>query len=145
MLERVAAAVPQAGRKLIECFWPGPLTLVLPARENLPRPLVNAAGGIGVRISSEPIATELVRALGRPLTATSANPSGKNPARTLEEARTYFGRRIEAFVDGGTLDLKIASTVVEVAGEQAWIIRHGAIATADLESVLGRGHVASRD
>jgi tRNA A37 threonylcarbamoyladenosine synthetase subunit TsaC/SUA5/YrdC len=106
---------------------------------------VNAAGGIGVRISSEPIATELVRALDRPLTATSANPSGKNPARTLEEARTYFGHRIEVFVDGGTLDLKIASTVVEVAGEQAWIIRHGAIATADLESVLGRGHVASRD
>ena len=87
MLDVLVAAIPERAKALMEYFWPGPLTLILPARGGIPRPLVNARGGIGIRVSSQPIATELVAALRRPLTATSANPSGKEPARTIDEAK----------------------------------------------------------
>jgi L-threonylcarbamoyladenylate synthase len=103
MLHTVVADIPEAAQELIRQFWPGPLTLILPARKNIPKALCNPSGGVGVRISSQAIATRLVSALGRPLTATSANPSGKEPARTVQEAKTYFGEQIEVFVEGGKM------------------------------------------
>ncbi len=90
------ANVPLA-EKLMARFWPGPLTLVLPARPEIPKPLVNSAGGVGVRISSQPVAQEIVKTLGRPLTATSANPSGQPGAYTVAQARHYFSDKIESF------------------------------------------------
>jgi tRNA A37 threonylcarbamoyladenosine synthetase subunit TsaC/SUA5/YrdC len=84
---------------------------------------------------------ELVRALGEPLTATSANPSGAEPARTVAEARRYFSRKIEVFVDGGTLTSETGSTVAEVEGDKLKIIRAGDITTSALETVLGRGNI----
>jgi L-threonylcarbamoyladenylate synthase len=122
-------------------YWPGPLTLVLPAQPNIPKPLLNSRGGIAVRISSQAIAMELVAALGEPLTATSANPSGAEPARTVAEARNYFSHKIGIFVDGGALGSKTGSTVAEVLGDKLNVIREGDIPTSDLETVLGRGSI----
>lgn len=141
MLHALVADVPEAAQKLIRQFWPGPLTLVLPARKEIPKPLCNPSGGVGVRISSQAIATRLVNTLGRPLTATSANPSGKEPARTIPEAKTYFGDQIEVFVDGGKLTAKTGSTVVEVMGDTIKIIRQGELNTAELGRVLGQEKV----
>ena len=92
MLGAVVADIPPLAETLIARFWPGPLTIVLPARKDIPRPLLNSNGGIGVRLSSQPIATQIVKALGHPLTATSANPSGKAPARTLDASKKIFFR-----------------------------------------------------
>ena len=138
MLNALIAEVPPVAQKLMECFWPGPLTLVLPARRGIPKPLRNASDGVGVRISSHPIATQLVKALGRPLTATSANPSGKKPARALHEARSYFAGKIEVFLDGGTLTSKSGSTVVDVTGDTIKFIREGEIGASELRGVLGK-------
>src|SRR5262249_9793166 len=110
MLDTLVAKVPTTGQRLIDQYWPGPLTLVLPGRKKVPKYICNPSGGVGVRISSQPIATSLVNSLGRPLTATSANPSGKEPARTLQEAKTYFAGRVELFIDGGALTSKSGST-----------------------------------
>jgi L-threonylcarbamoyladenylate synthase len=137
MLHTLIAKVPATAQKLIDRYWPGPLTLVLPGQKNLPKPLCNPAGKIGVRISSQPIATFLVNALGRPLTATSANPSGKEPARTLQEAKTYFAGGVELFVDGGTLTSKSGSTVVEANEDSIRIIREGELSASELRQVLG--------
>jgi L-threonylcarbamoyladenylate synthase len=137
MLSRLVSEVSSLADTLIARFWPGPLTIVLPARPDIPRPLVNAADGVGVRVSSQPIATKLSQALGHPITATSANPSGQPAARTIEEARRYFSGEIDVFVDGGTLVSKTGSTVVEVVGERIKIIREGDIARSKLEEVLG--------
>jgi L-threonylcarbamoyladenylate synthase len=137
MLDRLVDAIPPMADQLIQRFWPGPLTLVLPGRGNLPRPLLNPSGGIAVRISSHALATELVRLLGEPLTATSANPSGAEPARTLAQARNYFKGKVDVFIDGGTLGSKNGSTVVEVQERGVSIIREGDIATAALAEVLG--------
>jgi L-threonylcarbamoyladenylate synthase len=139
MLNLLVENISPLAEKLIERFWPGPLTLVLPARHDIPPPLVNSTGAIGVRISSQPIASEIVRMLGRPLTATSANPSGQPPAQTLAQARDYFSGKIEIFIDGGALTSKTGSTVAAVAGNKIKIIRAGEIAKSELEQALGKG------
>jgi L-threonylcarbamoyladenylate synthase len=141
MLSNLVSDVPPLAELLIARFWPGPLTVVLPARSDIPRPLVNAADGVGVRISSQPIAGELVRDLGHPLTATSANPSGKPAARIVQEAKGYFSGQIDIFVDGGRLTSKTGSTVVEIDGDRIKIIREGEIVRSKLEEVTGRERI----
>jgi len=139
MLMEVVKDIPPMAQSLMDRFWPGPLTLILPAKNNIPAPLLNRTGGIGVRVSSHPLATRLARELGRPLTATSANPSGKEPARSIEEAMSYFSSRIEIFLDGGRLNGKKGSTVVEILQGQLKIIREGEIHSRELGKVLAAG------
>jgi L-threonylcarbamoyladenylate synthase len=141
MLDTLIAKVPTAAQRLIDRYWPGPLTLVLPGRKNIPTYLCNSSGEVGVRISSEPIAASLVHGLGRPLTATSANPSGKEPARTLQEAKNYFANQVDVFIEGGTLNSQSGSTVVEVMEDSIKIIREGEINAHELRQVLGEESV----
>ena len=136
MLGEVVSEIPSSAGKLISRFWPGPLTLVLPARRALPEPLLNIEGKVGVRVSSHPLATRLTRELGHPLTATSANPSGKEPARTLDEARAYFAGRVRIFLEGGKLGGKKGSTVIEVVHKELRVIREGEIGLEVLEKAL---------
>lgn len=137
MLTRVVARVPAPAERLIARFWPGPLTLVLPARAGLPAPLTGGGEWIGVRVSSHPIAQALVAALDEPITATSANPGGADPALDVATARGYFGARVGAYVDGGTLAGGLGSTVVLVADDAARVIRRGATPIDALQQVLG--------
>jgi L-threonylcarbamoyladenylate synthase len=142
MLCTIVGEVPLLAEPLIAEFWPGPLTLVLPAKKDLAKYLVNASGGVGVRIPSAPIAAELVRELGKPITATSANPSGKNPARRIDEAKRYFSGEITVFIDGGELHSNVGSTVAEISGDKVRVIREGEITKAALEQVIGKEQVA---
>ena len=141
MLHALVPAIPSIARKLMDQYWPGPLTLVLPGRKNIPKALCNSGGGIGVRISRQSLATLLVKGLGRPLTATSANPSGKEPARTVEEAKRYFAGEVEVFVDGGTLTSKRGSTVIEAMEDSIRIIREGEISADELQQFLGQDKI----
>ena len=138
MLHTLVAEIPTTAQRLMDRYWPGPLTLVLPGRRNIPKPLCNPLGGVAVRISSQAFATLLVKGLGRPLTATSANPSGKEPARTLQVAKNYFANRVDVFVDGGTLTSKSGSTVVEVKEDSVKVIREGEISAFEILQVLGQ-------
>jgi len=139
MLESLVGQIVPLAEILMARFWPGPLTLVLPARPEIPKPLVNSAGGVGVRISSQPVAQEIVKTLGRPLTATSANPSGQPGAYTVAQAQAYFSDRIEIFLDGGELASRTGSTVAAVADNKIQIIRAGEITKSELEMALGKG------
>ena len=139
MLDSLVVKVSPLAEKLMAHFWPGPLTLVLPARDDIPRPLVNANGGIGVRLSSQPVATQLVRLLGHPLTATSANPSGQPGAHTVVEAKNYFSAKITVYIDGGELTSPTGSTVAAVEKNKLRIIRAGEIRREALEVVVGKG------
>jgi L-threonylcarbamoyladenylate synthase len=141
MLDTLVAEVSPLAEKLITSFWPGPLTIVLPARKNIPGLLLNSSGGVGVRISSQPISNKLINQLGRPLTATSANPSGKPGARTVEEAKRYFAGKIDIFVNGGELPSKTGSTVIEIRKDSLAIIRAGEIGRAELQRVIGEGKI----
>lgn len=136
MLERVVEEFPPMAQRLADRFWPGPLTLVLPAKARLSAPLLNRDGGVGVRISSHPLARRLCRELGCPITATSANLSGQPPARTIAEALTYFSGRLTVYLDGGALAGKKGSTVVEVREGGLKIAREGEIGAAEIEACV---------
>ena len=136
MLEEVVREFSPVAQRLAERFWPGPLTLVLPAKERLPAPLLNRDGGVGVRISSHPLARRLSRELGRPITATSANLSGRAPARTIAEALTYFSERLTVYLYGGALAGKKGSTVIEVLGGKLRTVREGEISAPEIDACL---------
>jgi L-threonylcarbamoyladenylate synthase len=132
----IARAIPSDAHRLAEIFWPGPLTLVLPAREGFDDALIGPNGGIGVRVSSHRTARDLAQAVGGLITATSANLSGQSPARTLSQARQSLGARISVYLDGGELSSDTPSTVVEFTEDgrfrigRAGVIDQSAIASA---------------
>ena len=136
MAEQVLAAPSPAARKLMQRFWPGPLTLVLEARPSLP-PELTSAGRIGVRVSAHPVARALAAAVGEPLTATSANPTGAPPPDRVEDARVYFGARVAAYVDGGVLAGRAPSTVVSIGSDTVHVVRAGAVSIEALRDALG--------
>ncbi len=136
MLKEVVADSPPIAERLMSVFWPGPLTLVLPAKKGLSPLLCNPDGGIGVRVSSHPIASALVKRLAHPLTATSANPSGAEPARTIAQAQIYFANRLRIFIDAGELKGQKGSTVVECHGDRYKVIREREISPQELDSSL---------
>ena len=135
MAETVAAEIPAAARRLAARFWPGALTLVLPARQDLPAPLTAGSGTIGVRVPGHPLAAALVGALGAPVTAPSANPPGAPAPRDVATARAYFGDRVRCWIDGGRL-AGGASTVAAVEDGALRIVRAGAIPEDALRAVL---------
>ena len=137
MVETVAADCPPAARRLMARFWPGPLTLVLPARSGLPAELTGGTGTIGVRVSSHPTASALSRALGAPITATSANRSGEAPAVDVAQARRAFGAAVDVYLDAGTLVGGLGSTVLLVTDDVVRVVRPGAVPIEALHDVLG--------
>ncbi len=127
--------VPADAHRLADAFWPGPLTLVLPARPDLP-PALAPDGGVAVRVSSHPVARALASQLGRPLTATSANLSGRPPATTVSEARAAFGDKVKVYLEGGKLDGRGPSTVVAFHESGFRVLRAGAISDRQLMAAL---------
>ncbi len=135
----IARNIPADARLLAEAFWPGPLTVVLPARDGLNKALIGASGGIGVRVSPHPTARALAAAAGGLITATSANLSGQPPARNLREARQSLGARISVYVDGGALSSNAPSTVAEFGNDGCFrILRAGVIGRDAIAAVLRR-------
>jgi L-threonylcarbamoyladenylate synthase len=132
----IAREVPEIARRLADTFWPGPLTLVLPARREIPDALIGPDGGVGVRVSSHPIARALACGLGRPITATSANRSGEAPAQTIEQARAALGGKVKVFVEGGTLTGGVPSTVVQCDRDGWRVLRAGAVGVNEIEVAL---------
>jgi L-threonylcarbamoyladenylate synthase len=124
-LDQVVAEISPRARALMAAHWPGPLTIALPARSGLPAGLVSE-GCVAVRHSPHPVAQALVAGLGRPLTATSANPAGGAPATTAAAVRAHFGDRC-LVVDGGATPGGLPSTLVRVRGEVVEVLRAGAI------------------
>jgi L-threonylcarbamoyladenylate synthase len=136
-VEGLVESMPQVAELLIKRFWPGPLTIVFKAKGNVPDLLTARTGKIGVRIPGSPDAQRLLNALGSPLTATSANPSGNPPACEAGEVIKYFNGNIDVLIDGGRLTAKRPSTVVDVTGDGIEVLREGAVESSyfsDLKS-----------
>jgi L-threonylcarbamoyladenylate synthase len=136
MAETLAVFSPLA-RKLAT-LWPGPLTLVLPARPNNGLADVAMAGldSVAIRIPDHPLALALLAAVGRPLAAPSANPSGRLSPTTAEQVRRGFAGRVPV-LDGGPCQAGVESTIVRVQGDDLVQLRAGAMARHDIEKALG--------
>jgi L-threonylcarbamoyladenylate synthase len=118
-------------------FWPGPLTLVIPARPTLPDRISAGTGTVGVRWPKAQLPLTLLAALGQPVTATSANRSGLPIARTVDEAIDQLGDSLDAVVDAGTLTGSATSTVLDLTTDPPQILRNGQVRYSDLAGFLG--------
>jgi len=136
-LEQVAALDPLS-RRLGEAFWPGPLTLVVPAAAGLPGPILGGGRTVGVRVTSGAVAAALCRAAGGALVATSANLAGQPPVARAEALDPALCARLDLVLDGGPAPGGPPSTVVAVEGERLVLLRAGAIEVAAIEAAAGR-------
>lgn len=136
MVEQLASEVPPRAQRLMDRFWPGPLTLILTARPSLPVELTAGTGTIGVRQSSHPLARRLVAAYGGPLTGTSANRSGRPPLIRAVEVERELGAELELILDSGPCPGGLPSTVLDLTQAPARLIRPGAVAKAALQIVI---------
>lgn len=124
-LEDLVEAVPETALRLQQAFWPGPLTLVYRAAAGAPRHLVSPAGTIGLRISRSPAAQGLVRRMGVPLVATSANRSGEPAPENVSAILAMLGKEVDLCLDGGRLPASLGSTVVDVSAQKPLLLREG--------------------
>jgi L-threonylcarbamoyladenylate synthase len=130
-LDDVAREVPPAARALMARFWPGPLTLVVPKRPDLP-PALSPDANIAVRIPDCAWARAVIRAAGGAVAATSANRSGEPPAQTAAAAQAALGGQVAIVLDGGPAPRGLASTVVDCTGAALRILRAGPLTRDDL-------------
>lgn len=137
-LKSLVTTVPPLGKKLMEAFWPGPLTLVLPGSQKVSSYVTAGLDTVAVRMPDHPVALELIRRTGLPLAAPSANLSGKPSPTRAEHVFKDLAGKILGVVDGGPTGIGVESTVVDVTGEIPIILRPGGISKEELESVAGR-------
>jgi L-threonylcarbamoyladenylate synthase len=133
-LFRFVEQISPAAAALIKELWPGPLTIVFPARAGLSELLTGGTGTVGVRWTSSSALASILQRIG-PLTGTSANRAGEPPLRCADEVQRALGKDIDVIVDAGTTPGGLPSTVIQVQ-EEVHILREGATARASLEQVL---------
>jgi L-threonylcarbamoyladenylate synthase len=136
-IDGLVLGVPKAARELIEAFWPGGLSIVLPHAPSLNWDLGATRGTVMLRMPLHPVALELLRDVG-PMAVSSANISGSPPASTAAEAHAQLGESVAVYLDGGPSGEPVASTVVDLTGDDPRVLREGAVSTAAVAEVLGR-------
>jgi L-threonylcarbamoyladenylate synthase len=117
---------------LLDAFWPGPLTVVLPASAHVPEKVIGPGRTVGVRLPNHPIAIEVIDKAGGAIACTSANLSGEEPSRTATEVAESIGDQLDLILDSGRTPGGVASTVVAVDGLTLRFIREGAISMTDV-------------
>lgn len=131
-----AAEVTEGARRLIQRFWPGPLTIVFRAKADVLPELTAGRGTIGLRVSGSDIARSLVSYLGIPLTGTSANISGEAGFMTAAEAAAVLADCVDLILDGGRTPGGPASTVIDISSGMPRLLREGAVPTEELKKIL---------
>jgi len=141
-MRALVSEVPEPVERLVEEFWPGALTIVLPAQPSLSWDLGETRGTVAVRMPAEPLALELLEECG-PLAVSSANLTGKPAAVSIDQARDMLGDSVAVYLDGGMSAMGISSTIVDATGLAAGrslpvrVLREGGIDRASLRRVLG--------
>lgn len=137
MLAAVAARIPDAARKLIDAFWPGPLTLLLPRTAAVPDAVTAGRPLVGVRMPAHPIAFELIRLAGVPIAAPSANLFGHISPTSAQHVLDDLNGRIDAILDAGPAQHGVESTVLDPCQSPMILYRPGAISAAQIRAVAG--------
>ncbi len=136
MLPAVAVAIPEAAYRLMERFWPGPLTIVLPKASGVPGIVTAGAATVAVRAPAHPVARAIIEAAGVPLAAPSANPFGRLSPTRAEHVWRGLGDAVDLIVNGGPAEYGIESTIVSLDPEPA-LLRAGAIPPEAIEALIG--------
>ena len=136
-LSDLATSVNTTAKKLIDCFWPGPLTLVFEASSKVPEVLIGNTGKIGVRVSGSGFVRRLCELSGFPITGSSANISNNPDPVSAAEVMEALGDKIDLLLDGGKATGTQSSTVLDVCDTLPKLLREGIIGKDAIESVLG--------
>ena len=126
--------VSPIAEKLIGAYWPGPLSLIMLASGIVPAGVRGAGGTVALRCPNDALSTALLARIGGPVVSSSANISGQRPAESAEEVVSYFGNQLDLVLDGGERRGGVPSTLVDVTGPRAKLLRRGAL---DVTGMLG--------
>jgi L-threonylcarbamoyladenylate synthase len=136
-LETLTSEITPIAERLMETYWPGPLTLIFRASDSVPSVLTARTGTIGIRLSAHTDVQRLLAAVGGPLTGTSANRSGHPPAATADDVDRALGTDVDVILNGGATAGGLPSTVVDTTVAPPRLVREGRIPKASLLSLIG--------
>lgn len=136
VLDQYVAHLSETAQRLIEQFWPGGLTLIFEAGPNISPLLTAGTGKIGIRLSSHPIATELAKGVGMPITGTSANISGQPACLNAREVFDSLGKEVDLILDGGVTKGGKGSTILDVTVAPPRVLREGIVGREMLKEFL---------
>lgn len=134
---RIADDVPVQAQRVMEAFWPGPLTMVLHKREEIPVEVSGGLDTVAIRMPDHPVARAIIKAAGVPVAAPSANTSGKPSPTTARHVLDDLEGKVDLVIDGGSCRVGLESTVLDMTSEPPLILRPGGITREQLEGVLG--------
>ena len=134
----LCAEVPPIAKLLTERFWPGPLTVVLRRSPSFQSPALGGGDSVALRVPDHFFLRQLIRALGEPITGTSANRSGRPSCRTAREVQRQLGNAVDLVIDGGSSRVGQESTVVDITLDHPKIVRGGALSRKEIERAIGR-------
>lgn len=134
---RVASEFPPLAKTLAERFWPGPMTLVLPKSAAVPDLVTSGLETVGIRVPDHPLTRQLLRLTDLPLAAPSANPFGRLSPTTAEHVRRQLGDRVDMILDGGPCRVGVESTILQIQGDTATLLRPGGIPLEVVEAIAG--------
>ena len=129
--------IPESAKKLMEAFWPGPMTLILPKSDKIPSAVSAGLDTVGIRLPASEAARALIAASGCPIAAPSANRSGKPSPTTAQHVFEDMDGRIPLILDAGSCEVGVESSVIDATGEMPVILRPGGITPEMVEEVLG--------
>lgn len=138
-MEQYCEDVPAGARLLAQRFWPGPLTIVLKAKDHIPSIVLAGGDTVGLRCPDHPMTLELLKKAGVPFAAPSANPSGEESPKTSQKVQDYFAGKIGGIIDGGECGIGLESTIISMAQKPYRILRQGALAEKEIASALAEG------
>lgn len=136
-LEQLVSQIPEKAKHLMEAFWPGPLTVILPKSQLVPDQVSAGLSTVAIRFPSHPVARAVIQAAGVPLAAPSANVSGSPSPTTAAHVLHDLDGKIDAVIDGGPCTVGLESTVITLAEETPVLLRPGAVTLEQLQHVLG--------
>ena len=134
-LPAIVKEIPEAGRKLAEKYWPGPLTMIFPKKDIVPYGTTGGLDTVAVRMPVDPVANCLIHLAGVPIAAPSANTSGRPSPTKAEHVIEDMDGKIEMIIDGGAVGIGVESTIVDVSGEIPRLLRPGAVTPEELSSL----------
>ena len=140
-LPALVREIPEAGRKLAEKYWPGPLTMIFPKKDVVPYGTTGGLDTVAVRMPSDPVANRLIKLAGIPVAAPSANTSGRPSPTRAEHVIEDMDGKIEMILDGGQVGIGVESTIVDVSGPVPTLLRPGAVTLEMLRETLGQVEV----
>lgn len=136
MLKQLVREVPNPAQRLMEKFWPGPLTIIFPSLPQLPRLITAGTGTIGVRQPRHPLTCRLINELGYPITGTSANRSGRPPLTRAGEVVREFPDEVDLILDAGDCPGGKPSTIIDVSSAPPRLVRAGAVPASELAEIV---------